>query len=154
MRSLAERFPIGKQFTSQSRTIGEGDFTLLTNITWTTGEIHTNQERMKKTPFGDRVLAGPCVLALVIGLAHRGPLGRVIYEDGVDVVALLGYDEVRFTNGLKPGDTITVHTQLAEARPSGKVPNRAILRLKEWATNQHGDVLLENRRSLLLEITE
>ena len=63
--------PVGQVFVSPGRTISEGDFTLLTSLTWNTTIIHTDKEFMKTTEFGERILDGPSLLACAAGLSHR-----------------------------------------------------------------------------------
>lgn len=145
---------MGKKFVSQGRTIGEGEFALLTTLTWTTTEIHSNAEYMKDSQFGERILAGPCVLALLIGLASRGPFQYVLRQDGLHTIALLGMDEVRFKAPLLPGDTITAHSEVLEVRPSNKNPKRAIVRIRDSAINQKGELLVDAIRASMVELRE
>ena len=52
--------PIGEKSRSTGRTITEGEFALLTDITWTIGELHSNAVYgMQHTSFGERALGGP-----------------------------------------------------------------------------------------------
>ncbi len=154
MSTFNELIPVGKKFVSQGRTIGEGEFALLTTLTWTTTEIHSNAEYMKDSQFGERILAGPCVLALLIGLASRGPFQHVLRQDGLHTIALLGMDEVRFKAPLLPGDTITAHTEVLEVRPSHKNPKRAIVRIRDSAVNQKGEMLVDAIRASMVELRE
>jgi acyl dehydratase len=154
MSSFNELIPVGKKFVSQGRTIGEGDFTLLTNLTWTTSDLHSNKEYMKDTQFGERILAGPCVLALIIGLAGRGPFNEVLHQDGLHTIALLGMDELRFKAPVKPGDTLTAHTEVLEVRPSHKNPKRAIVRIRDSAVNQNGELVMEGLRASMVELRD
>jgi acyl dehydratase len=154
MSIFNEMVPVGKKFVSPGRTIGEGEFSLLTTLTWTTSEIHSNAEYMKDTQFGERILAGPCVLALLIGLAGRGPFQHVLRQDGLHTIAMLGMDEVRFKNPMLPGDTITAHSEVLEVRPSNKNPKRAIIRIKDSAVNQKGELLVEAIRASMVELKE
>lgn len=154
MSIFDELLPIGKKFTSQGRTISEGDFAQITNATWTTGELHSNREYMKNTQFGDMILAGPCTVAVMIGLNGRGPFGRLFEGGRLRVVALLGLDEVRFRSPVLPGDTITGHAELLNVRPSQKDPRRGILRVKETATNQRDELLVESIRTMMVELAD
>ena len=75
---LFDRLPIGVPFRTQGRTIGEGDFSALCNLTWTIGDLHSNKELMKgrmgeRVPHAprERVLALPVVASLMVGLAAK-----------------------------------------------------------------------------------
>lgn len=153
MATLQELVPVGKQFVSIGRTIGEGDFTLLTNLTWTTSNIHSNREYMKQTQFGERILAGPCVLACVVGLASTSGVMQQLNQNGLRTVALLGFEGVRFSAPVKPGDTLTVHSQILGLRPSGKNSKRAVAQIRDVAFNQDGQEVMSATRFSLIELT-
>ena len=152
MDSIEKLVPVGKKFISAGRTISEGDFTLLANLTWTTDRIHSDREFMKQTPFGERILAGACVLACAVGLANRSGIAQVIDNDKVRRIAALGLEKVSFTAPVKPGDTITVHSEILDIRPTSKDPNRAVVRIHETTFNQSGQEVMTYIRSILLEI--
>ena len=154
MSSFTELIPVGKKFISQGRTIGEGDFTLITNLTWTHSDIHADREYMRNKQFGERILAGPCVAAIVVGLSGTGPFHNVLRQDKLHVVAMLGMDELRFKNPVKPGDTLTAYTEVVEVRPSRGNPKRAIVRIKDSAVNQNGELVMEGFRASLVELQE
>ncbi len=143
--------PVGQTFISPGRTISEGDFTLLTNLTWNTTIIHTDREFMKQTEFGDLILDGPSLLACAAGLSHRSGYHEATGNQHIRTVANLGYDNVRFRAPVKPGDTITIHTTITAVRPSQSHPNRAILSIRDETFNQHGQTVLTDERALMVE---
>ena len=145
--------PAGKKFISAGRTISEGDFTLLANLTWTTDRIHSDKTYMQQTPFGERILAGACVLACAVGMANRSGIAQVIDNDKMRRIVALGFEKVSFTVPMKPGDTITVHSEILEIRPTSKDPNRAVVRIQETTFNQSGQEVMTYIRSILLEKT-
>jgi acyl dehydratase len=153
MPTFDELLPIGKEFVTPGRTIGEADFIMFANMTWDIGSVHCDKEFMKGTQFGERILAGTCVLAVVEGLAIVGGLREVVYQDKLKVVAVVGFDEVRFTAAVIPGDTLTVHWQIAEVRPSAKNPKRGVLKVKYVALNQHGKQVMTAISPLIVEMT-
>ncbi|MFC2003625.1 MaoC/PaaZ C-terminal domain-containing protein [Chloroflexota bacterium] len=151
MVKIAEGLPIGQKWTSVGRTIGEGDFTLLTNLTWTTVRIHSDKEYMKSTQFGDRILAGVCVLAVAMGLVSRSTeFDTMLTRNNVRIVAVLGFESVQFKAPVFPWDTLTVETELLEARPTNKT-NRGVMCFKDVARKQTGEVVMESVRSILFE---
>jgi len=136
---------------STGRTISEGDFSLLVNLTWATSPIHTDAEYMKSTQFGERILPGVCALSMAIGLANTSGFRPFLQSLGLRLVALLGIDNVRFPKPLFPNDTITTETEFAEARPTSK-PNRGLIRLKEVVRKQSGDIVVEFNRLEMYEM--
>ena len=53
----------------------------------------------------------------------------------------LGVDELRWPNAVRPGDVLTVDTEILELRPSRSRPGHGILRLRNVTTNQRGEVV-------------
>lgn len=112
---MSELFDLPEDFKfsvrSQGRTITESDFVQMTNLTWTTGAIHTDKELMADSEFGDRLLAGGCVLAFALGLSTPA-IKPILESRGIRLIAMLGYDDVRFEAPLRPNETVHVESNL------------------------------------------
>jgi acyl dehydratase len=67
---------------------------------------------------------------------------------------MLGMDEVRFKAPVQPGDTLTAHTEVLEVRPSSKNPKRAIVRIRDSAVNQRGELVMEGIRASMVELRD
>jgi acyl dehydratase len=69
---------IGSKIVSQRRTITEGDFSAMVNLSWETSPLHTDREYAKTTQFGERILGGPCTIPFVAGLTGHAwqPVGE------------------------------------------------------------------------------
>jgi acyl dehydratase len=147
MADVTQAVPIGLKGRSQGRTIGEGEFGLLTTLTWTTTELHSNREFAARTPFGERVLGGPVVAALMTGLwsrsEHLSELKR-----SVELGGLLGM-EASFRAPTLPGDTLWSETEVTSARASRKDPSRGVLAVRDVGVNQRGEIVVEMTRSFV-----
>jgi acyl dehydratase len=117
---------------------------LLRNVSYGT-------KRTKTTSFGERILPGVCVLSTTIGLANTSNVRGLMSDHGLRLVALLGFEEVRFVGPVFPGDTITVESEILDARPTSD-PKRCVARLRDVTTRQTGDRVLEAVRSELYEL--
>ena len=53
------------------------------------------------------------------------------------VIASGGWDEMRFHEPVRPGDTLTLHYQWLTKRESESKPDRGIMTGRFWLTNQH-----------------
>src|SRR5262249_61555435 len=53
----------------------------------------------------------------------------------------LGVDELRWPNAVRPGDVLTVETEIIDLRPSRSRPNYGIIRLRNLTTNQRGEIV-------------
>jgi acyl dehydratase len=153
MEELLEAISYGEKRSSIGRTISEGDFSLLVNLNWTIGSIHADTEHMKSTPFGERILPGVCVLSTTMGLANTSRVRGLMAEQGFHLVALLGYESVRFTAPVYPGDTIIVESEILDARSSSD-PKRCVARLRDVTTRQTGETVLEAVRTELYELAD
>lgn len=147
---ITEGLPLGRKIASPFRTISEGDFTLLTNLTWTLDELHTNREYMKETQFGERILAGPLVLALTLGLSGTAGFRQLMKDSGLRMVAILGHDNVRYISPLQPGDSVRAEAEIMEAIPTSK-PHRGVLKVRDRLFNHRGEQLLDSTRNILFE---
>jgi len=144
--------PVGKEFISPGRTMGEGDLSLLTGLTWIIGEIHSNLEYMKDTAFGERIFPAPCILACAVGLAGISGLVEALNCDQLRTVGLLGFNDVRFTSPVKPGDTLTVHSQIIEVRRTSKNKNRGVVVISYSVYNQRRESVMNALQSTLIEL--
>ena len=151
MENVLKEISYGEKRSSMGRTITEGDFSMLVNLNWTIGSIHADTEQMKSTSFGERILPGVCVLSTTMGLANTSQVRGLMADQGLHLVALVGYESVRFVSPVYPGDTITVESEILDARPSSD-PKRCVARLRDVTTRQTGDVVLEAVRTELYEL--
>jgi acyl dehydratase len=53
----------------------------------------------------------------------------------------LGVDELRWPNAVRPGDALTVETEILELRLSRSRPGYGIIRLRNVTTNQRGEIV-------------
>src|SRR5437764_2667969 len=53
----------------------------------------------------------------------------------------LGVDELRWPNAVRPGDLLTVETEILEVRPSRSKPGYGIIRLRNVTANQRGEIV-------------
>lgn len=149
MPDVTDTVPIGLKGRSQGRTIGEGEFALLTTLTWTTTELHSNREFAIQTRFGERILGGPVVAALMTGLWSQSDHLRALKER-VELGGLLGM-EASFKAATLPGDTLWSETEVVSARPSHSDPSRGVLAVRDIGLNQRGEIVVEMTRSFIFK---
>jgi acyl dehydratase len=148
----ASGIEVGTKIVTQRRTITEGDFSAMANLSWETSPLHTDREYARTTPFGERILGGPCTIPFVAGLT--GHAWRGMWEQaGVRLVALVGIERVRFTSPLFPGDTIWVETEIAGTRATSK-PKRHLVTVKDVLYKQDRQIILQMDRLILVQEIE
>ena len=90
---IGEGLPIGVVRRSRGRTIGEGEFAILSDLTWTTRERQANGEAMARRGESGRELAAPVVVALVASLAALGsPQSGAARGARVETLAAMGLE--------------------------------------------------------------
>jgi len=122
------------------RTVTETDNVLFTAMTHNPALLHLDEEYMKGTPFGQRLVNSAFTLGLMVGISVGDTtLGTA--------VANLGWDEVRFPTPLFHGDTIHVVTEVIELRESRSRPDQGIVTFLHKAFNQKDELVASCKRS-------
>jgi acyl dehydratase len=135
---------LGQEWTSAGRTVTEYD--VVTFATWS-GDmhpLHTNEEYAKTTEFGGRLFHGPGALSLAFGLEMA--LG---WKNG-SAIAFLGINNWNLLAPIRIGDTITVHEEVTQLKPSSTKPDRGVVTTRVRIKNQHGVVCQEGDWVVLL----
>lgn len=136
-----DELQVGQMFEHPiRRTVTETDNVLFTSMTHNPALLHLDEEYMKGTEFGSRVVNSAFTLGLMVGISVGDTtLGTA--------VANLGWDEVRFPKPLFHGDTIHVTTEVLELRESKSRPDQGIVTFLHEAYNQHDEVVASCKRS-------
>ena len=122
------------------RTVTETDNVLFTAMTHNPALLHLDEEYMKGTEFGARIVNSVFTLGLMVGISVGDTtLGTAI--------ANLGWDEVRFPKPLFHGDTVNVVTEVLELRESKSRPDAGIVTFQHKAFNQKGELVASCKRS-------
>lgn len=139
-----EEWEIGAAFTSPARTVTEADIVAFAGISGDYNPLHVNEEYCKTTPFGGRIAHGPLVYAIAAGLIFQLHL----YDD--TLIAFLGFDSLKFTNPVKPGDTIHARITVLEKRETSRA-DRGVMKRRLQVVNQRGEVVQEGEQAFLLK---
>ena len=132
---------MGQRFVhSIRRTVTEADNVFFTALTHNPAALHLDEEYMKGTPFGQRLVNSAFTLGLIVGISvGETTLGTA--------VANLGWDEVRFPNPVFHGDTIHVVTEVIELRESKSRPEAGIVTFLHKGFNQRDELVASCKRS-------
>jgi len=132
---------VGQVFRHEiRRTVTEADNVLFTSMTHNPAYLHLDEEYMRGTEFGQRLVNSAFTLGLMVGISVGDTtLGTA--------VANLGWDEVRFPKPVFHGDTIHVETEVIELRDSKSRPDQGIVVFLHKAYNQRNELVASCKRS-------
>jgi acyl dehydratase len=105
--------------------------------------FHLNRKIAERTLFKGLVASGWHTAALTMRLFVR----TLNFVEGA---IGLGVDELRWPDAVRPGDVITVETEILKLRRSRSKPGFGIIRLRNVTTNQHGEVVQTMRASAMV----
>src|SRR6267378_8191341 len=96
--------------------------------------FHLSRKRAERTIFKGLVASGWHTAAMTMRLFVQ----TLNFAEGA---IGLGVDELRWPNVVRPGDVLTVETEIVDVRASRSRPNYGIIRLRNVTTNQRGEVV-------------
>jgi itaconyl-CoA hydratase len=141
-----EDFRVGEVIVSpRGRTLDEGEHMAWTSIVMNTAQLHFNGAMCEQSPGtffgGRRVVFGGLVLAFVAGLASGDTTENALGE--------LSYDQGRHLHPVFAGDTLFAESEVLAKRDADR-PDAGVVRFRLLGKNQHGKVVLEIDREVLI----
>lgn len=118
------------------RTITEFDDTLFSLMSMNQHPLHIDEEYARGTQHGQRLVEGPLVISLVIGMSQADIGGRA--------VATLEYSDVRHLGPVFHGDTIYAESTVLNKEDGG------VVTVESRGTNQSGEAVLSMRRKIVV----
>jgi acyl dehydratase len=139
-----EQFSVGQCFEHVlRRTVTEADNLIFSALTHNPAALHLDEEYMKGTEFGARIVNSCFTLSLMVGISVADTtLGTT--------VANLGWDEVRFPRPVFLGDTLHVTTSVQGMRESKSRPDAGIVTFVHRAFNQRNEEVGSCKRMALM----
>jgi len=140
-----EEFSVGMRFEHVlRRTVTETDNLLFSALTHNPAALHLDEEAMKQSEFGTRIVNSCYTLSLMVGVSVADTtLGTTI--------ANLGWDEVRFPKPVFIGDTLRTTTEVVEVRASRSRPEAGIVVFVHRCYNQKDIEVANCRRTALMK---
>jgi acyl dehydratase len=140
-----EEFAPGMRFEHVlRRTVTETDNLLFSALTHNPAALHLDEEAMKASEFGTRIVNSCYTLSLMVGVSVADTtLGTTI--------ANLGWDEVRFPKPVFLGDTLRTVTEVLEMRESKSRRDAGIVIFSHRCYNQRDEEVGVCRRTALMK---
>jgi acyl dehydratase len=124
------------------RTVLPVDNSWFTLLTQNTNPIHFDHHYAAQTEFEKPLVDSTFTLALVTG--------QSVTDVSQNVMANLGWDEVRLPNPVFEGDTIYSRSEVLETRESKSRPNVGIVTVRTTGFNQEGTTVIEFKRTVMV----
>lgn len=139
-----EDFSVGQRMRhARSATIDEVENNFISKQVMNTAQAHWNEAIMADSPLGDgRLVFGLITGSMTVGLTSQ--------DTAENALAEVGLDNVRFRKPVHHGDTITAYTEVLAASDADR-DDAGLVRFKHWGRNQHGEVVCELERTVLIK---
>ena len=124
------------------RTVLAADNSWFSLLTQNQNPIHIDRHHSERTPFGKPLVNSCLTLALATG--------QSVNDLTRNVLANLGWDEVRLPAPLFEGDTLYSESEVLSVRESRSRPEAGIVTVRTCGKNQDGVVVIEFRRTFLI----
>jgi acyl dehydratase len=138
-----EDFEVGDVYEHPlGRTITTADNIWFTLLTQNSAPIHFDHHYASQTEFGKPLVNSCLTLALVTG--------QSVTDISQNVMANLGWDEVRLPKPVFEGDTLYSRSEVLEKRDSGSRKNVGIVTVRTTGFNQTGTEVISFRRTVMV----
>jgi itaconyl-CoA hydratase len=124
------------------RTMTSADNIWFTLLTQNTAPVHFDHHYASQTEFGKPLVNSALTLAVVTG--------QSVTDISQNVMANLGWDEVRLPNPVFEGDTIYSRSEVLECRDSMSRKNVGIVTVRTTGSNQRGTEFIGFRRTVMV----
>ncbi len=125
-------FNVGDVYTTAAITVTEAHVVQWAGLTMDFYPLHMDKEYAAKTQFGERLVHGPLIFALAVGLV--GSAGFA----GDAAVAWLGANNMKMLAPVKIGDTVTVVVNVIDKQPTKK-PDKGVQTWRYTVKNQRDE---------------
>ena len=94
--------------------------------------FHVDEEAAARSPFGGLIASGWHTIAICMRLMVLEMIASDAGSWGSP-----GADEIRWLEPVRPGDTLSVRTEVIEKVPSRSKPDRGLVKIRATVSNQH-----------------
>ena len=125
-------FTVGQTFRSSSVRVTEADIKAFATQ-FDPQPFHLDNEAAKATMFGGLAASGWHTMALTM---------RLLVDGGAPIAGGIigaGGEELRWPKPVRPGDELTVESEVLEIRPSRSRPTQGLMKLRSTTLNQNGE---------------
>ena len=138
-----EDFEVGDVYIhGLGRTVTQADNIWFTLLTQNTAKVHFDAHYAKNTEFGRPLVNSAFTIALVTG--------QSVNDVSYNVMANLGWDEVRLPHPLFEGDTVYSSSEVLSVRESKSRGNVGLVTVRTTGTNQNSVPVIVFNRTVMV----
>jgi acyl dehydratase len=134
-KKYGDDFKVGELFETAAITLTEAHIVTWAGLTGDFYPLHMDREYAAKTQFGERLVHGPLIFGLAVGLVSLAGIG------GEAAIAWLGVDDMRMLKPVKLGDTVRVIVEV-RGQQSTSNPRRGVQVWRYTVRNQRDEEVM------------
>jgi acyl dehydratase len=134
-KKYGDDFKVGDVFETAAITLTESHIVTWAGLTGDFYPLHMDREYAAKTQFGERLVHGPLIFGLAVGLVSLAGIG------GDAAIAWLGVDDMRMLKPVKIGDTVHVVVEVREQQPTSN-PRKGVQVWRYTVRNQRDEEVM------------
>lgn len=131
-KKYGDDFRVGDLFETAAITLTEAHIVTWAGLTGDFYPLHMDREYAAKTQFGERLVHGPLIFGLAVGLVSLAGIG------GDAAIAWLGVDDLQMLKPVKLGDTVRVIVEVSAQQPTSN-PRKGVQVWRYTVRNQRDE---------------
>jgi acyl dehydratase len=134
-KKYGDDFKVGDLFETAAITLTEAHIVTWAGLTGDFYPLHMDREYAAKTQFGERLVHGPLIFGLAVGLVSLAGIG------GDAAIAWLGVDNLQMLKPVKLGDTVRVIVEVRAQQPTSN-PRKGVQVWRYTVRNQRDEEVM------------
>ena len=131
-KKYGDDFKVGDLFETAAITLTEAHIVTWAGLTGDFYPLHMDREYAAKTQFGERLVHGPLIFGLAVGLVSLAGIG------GDAAIAWLGVDNLQLLKPVKLADTVHVIVEVRAQQPTSN-PRKGVQVWRYTVRNQRDE---------------
>ena len=140
-------FKVGDIYTTAAITMTEAHVISWAGLTMDFYPLHMDREYAARSQFGERLVHGPLIFAMSVGLVASAGFA------GDSAIAWLGVDNMRMLAPVMIDDTITVTVEVIEQSPTSD-PKKGIQVWRYTVSNQRDETVMQHDYKMMFHMRE
>lgn len=144
-QKYGDDFSVGEIYNTAAITLTETHIVNWAGLTMDFYPLHMDAEYAAASQFGERLVHGPMIFALAVGLVAQAGFG------GDAAIAWLGVDNMRMLKPVRIGDTIHVEVEISEQKATSD-PRKGVQVWRYRVNNQKDEMVMHFDYSMMFHM--